>query len=62
MKKTICDYCGAEIKEPFKDYRGDLDRDHLVVVEIKPTTMNSSQGNLSHPDLCRKCIIKVLKG
>lgn len=61
MKKTICDYCGEEIKEPFRDYRGDLDTDHLAIIEIKPVTINSSQGNVKNPDLCRECIIKVLR-
>jgi len=60
--KTICDYCDKQIVEPFSDYRGDLDGDHLVVMEVKPMTMNSSQGNISNPDLCRECIINVLRG
>ena len=62
MKKTICDYCDREINEPFSDFRGDLDGDHLAVIEIKPIALNSPQGNISHPDLCRECIIKVLRG
>ncbi len=62
MKKTMCDYCGKEIKEPFMNFRGDLDGDHLAVIEIKPTRLNSTQGNISNPDLCRECIIEVLRG
>ena len=34
MTRTVCDYCGKEVKEPFHDYRGDLDGDHLAVSSV----------------------------
>ncbi len=61
-KQTICDYCGRVIKEPFHDYRGDLDSDCLVCLDVKITSLNSSKGNSNNPDLCRECIINVLRG
>jgi len=62
MTKTVCDYCGKEIKERFADYRGDLDSRNLAVIEIKPTLLNRTVDKIKNPDLCRKCIIKVLRG
>jgi hypothetical protein len=62
MKKTICDYCGREIKETFRDYRGDLDSANLAVIEIKPILLNRTTDVINNPDLCRECIIKVLRG
>ena len=62
MKQTICDYCGKAIKEEFKDYRGDLAKDALACIEIKPTLLNKSVDVIHDPDLCRECIIKVLRG
>ena len=60
--KTICDYCGKEIKEPFKDFRGDLAKDALACIEIKPTLLNRDGYNMLHdPDLCRECIITILR-
>ena len=62
MKKTICDYCGKEIKETFKDYRGDLDARNLAIIEVKPILLNQTDNRIENPDLCRECIIKVLRG
>ena len=62
MKQTICDYCGNIIKEEFKDYRGDLAKDTLACIKIEPTLLNKSVHVIHNPDLCRKCIIKVLRG
>ncbi len=62
MRKIICDYCGREIKEHFKDYRGDLDSHNLAVIEIRPILLNQTTSEIDDPDLCRECIIKVLRG
>lgn len=62
MTKTVCDYCGAEIKEPFRDYRGDLDAKNLAIIEIRPTLLNQTVSEIDNPDLCRACIIKILRG
>ncbi len=62
MTKVICDYCGYEIKERFKDYRGDLDGNNLAVIEIKPILLNKTTIQIHNPDLCRNCIIKILEG
>ena len=62
MKQTICDYCGNKINEDFVDYRGDLAKDALACIEIKPTLLNKSVDIIHNPDLCRECIIKVLRG
>ena len=62
MKKIICDYCGNEIKEFFEDYRGDLDGKNLAAIKIKPLWLNQTTHTIDHPDLCKECIIKVLKG
>ena len=42
MKKTICDYCGEEIKEPFNDFRGDLDPKNLAIIQVKPILLNQT--------------------
>ena len=60
--KIICDYCGIEIKEPFHDYRGDLDSKNLAIIEVKPKLLNRTTNTICNPDLCRKCIIKILRG
>ena len=62
MKKTICDYCGAEIKECLTDYRGDLDEKNLAAIKIKPLWLNRTTDTLDNPDLCKGCIMKVLRG
>ena len=62
MKKTICDYCGEEIKEPFEDFRGDLDCNNLAVIEVKPILLNQTTSKIENPDLCRQCILRVLRG
>jgi len=62
MTKVICDYCGKEIKESFKDYRGDLDGENLAAIEIKPIFLNRTTDKILNPDLCKECIIKVLRG
>ena len=62
MTKTVCDYCGREVKEHFKDYRGDLDAKNLAIIEIKPTFLNRTVDKIDNPDLCRECIIRVLNG
>lgn len=62
MTKTVCDYCGREIKEPFHDYRGDLDSENLAIIEIKPIMLNKTSSKIDNPDLCRGCIIKILRG
>lgn len=59
--KIVCDYCGREIK-PVKDWRGDLDEENLAVIEIRPIFLNRTVDKISNPDLCRECIIKVLRG
>ena len=60
--KIVCDYCGKEIKEPFPDYRGDLDSENLAVIEIRPILLNQTEKKINNPDLCRECIINVLRG
>lgn len=62
MRKTICDYCGKEIKEPFSDFRGDLDAQNLAIIEVKPILLNQTTNRIKNPDLCKECIIKVLHG
>lgn len=62
MKQIICDYCGGVIKERFKDYRGDLDNENLAVIEIRPILLNQTTNAIAYPDLCRECIINVLRG
>ncbi|MFX1452440.1 MAG: hypothetical protein ACFFCM_16490 [Promethearchaeota archaeon] len=62
MTQVVCDYWGKVIKEPFSDYRGDLDSKNLAVIEIKPTLLNQTTKKIENPDLCRECIIKVLRG
>ncbi len=59
--RTVCDYCDREIREPFRDYRGDLDSRNLAIIEIKPILLNQTTRKISNPDLCRECIIKVLR-
>ena len=60
--KIICDYCGEEVKETFSDYRGDLNGEHLAIIEIKPVLLKCTDSKVVDPDLCRKCIIKALRG
>lgn len=62
MTKIICDYCGEEIKESFEDYRGDLDNRNLAIIRITPVLLNQTDNRIDNPDLCRECIIKVLRG
>ena len=61
-RQTICDCCGKVIKEPFADYRGDINPDCLIVLEVKPISINSTKGIVHDPDLCRGCIINTLRG
>lgn len=62
MTKTICDYCGNEIKKPSGEFTGDLDCKNLAVVRVKPLLLNQTDSYIDNPDLCRECIIKVLRG
>lgn len=62
MTKTVCDYCGKEIKKSFEDYRGDLDEKNLAAIKIEPLWLNRTTDTIDNPDLCKECIIKVLKG
>jgi len=68
MQQIICDYCGKVINELFEDYRGDLDSSNLATLDIK-VWLNKTKEELKpfseiidNADLCRECIIKVLKG
>ena len=63
MKQTICDYCGEGVNFPTnREITGDLDPRNLAVIRIQPILLNKTDSKINNPDLCRECIIKVLKG
>ena len=62
MKQIVCDYCEKVIKEPFTNYRGDLDNSTCAIIDITPRNLNKTSTHISKPDLCRECIIRVLQG
>ena len=61
MKQTICDNCGAVIKENFTDYRCDLDANTMLIMDIKPILLNMTIKKIASPDICRDCIIRALQ-
>lgn len=61
MTKITCDYCGREINPNKKEFTGDLDDSNLAVIKVEPLLLNQTTSKINNPDLCRECIIKVLK-
>lgn len=61
MTKTLCDYCGKEIKNSETEFTGDLDNRNLAVIRVEPILLNQTDSKIDRPDLCVACIIKTLK-
>jgi len=63
MQKPICDYCGKEILDSKNlGIIGDLDSKNSAMIEVKPILLCRADDRIEHPDLCRDCIIKALRG